>query len=174
MTDNPEQKKVSDPKEMYPRLRSMMLKGTRPRSIPEPEAPTEPWGVLMDWGVQNGSATVMSMADGSASVYFISGGGFIGGKEIMRVREAAQRVVQEARAVQLPEKPTISFPLPETHGMIFYFLSDAGVYMRSTSQHELNSASHPLKKLGDAMQSVITQFRIWQAETKSKAKQEPN
>ncbi len=123
----------------------------------------------MDWNVQNGTATVMSMSDGSASVYLSGGGGYIGGKGIIGVRVAAQKAVEEARAVRLPAQPTTSFPLPESHEVIFYLLTDGGVYTLRTNEQELKVAVHPLRKLVDAMQSVITQFRIWKAAAKSKA-----
>jgi hypothetical protein len=160
MADDPSPKKISDPREMYSALRAMMLKNARPKTISAPGSPKTPWGVLMDWGVRNGTATVMSMSDGSASVYLSSGGGFIGGQNIEPVRLAAQRAVAEAQSVQLPEQAVKDFPLPDTNGAIFYFLTDAGVFALRASVSELSSGSHPLRKLGDAMQAVITQFRL--------------
>ncbi len=115
----------------------------------------------MDWGVQNGTATVVAASDGSASVYFSSGGGYIGGKGQESIRAAAQKAVVISRTVQLPEQPTAIYPLPETHQVFFYFLTDAGVFMFKTSEQELNSPVHPLRKTGDAMQGVITEYRLW-------------
>jgi hypothetical protein len=37
--------------------------------------------VLMDWFVGKGTATVVAIVDGTASVYLSSGGGFIGGSQ---------------------------------------------------------------------------------------------
>ena len=167
MINDSQKKKVTDPKEMYSKLRGMMLATKRPRTIGAPSTPTEPWGVLMDWGVANGTATVMSMIDGSASVYVSSGGGYIGGQGIETVRAAAQRAVLEARSVQLPKQAASDFPLPPPHGVIFYLLSDAGVYALPASETELSAVGHPLRNLGDAMQSVITHFRQWKTRVKS-------
>jgi len=162
MTDTPQTKKISDPKEMYPRLRGNMLQGSRAKfTLPATSKPTEPWGVVMDWGLERGTATVMAMSDGSASIYLSSGGGFIGGKGIESVRLVAQKAVEVARLLELPEQSTTDFPLPGTHGVFFYLLTDAGVFMFRTSVQELNSPTHPLRKIGDAMQSVMTQFRLW-------------
>lgn len=160
-------KKITDPKEMYQGLRGLMLATKRPRTIGEPSKSAEPWGLLMDWGVGNGTATVMSMFDGSASVYLSSGGGYIGGQGIGPVRSAAQKAVAEARLVQMPEHATADFPLPAAHEVFFYFLTDAGVYVLRTNETELSAAAHPLKKLGDAMQAVIEQFRLWKGRTKN-------
>jgi hypothetical protein len=139
-----------------------MLQGPRSKfGLAAPSTPTEPWGVLMDWGVRNGTATVVASSDGSASVYFSSGGGYIGGKGQEPIRAAAQKAVEIARTVKLPERPTAIYPLPETHGVFFYFLTDAGVFIFRTSEQELNSPAHPLRKIGDAMQGVITEYRLW-------------
>jgi hypothetical protein len=160
--------RIKDPKEMYPRLRTLMLQGSRAKfSLIPTSKPTEPWGVVMDWGVKNATATVVAMSDGSASVYFSNGGGYIGGKGQEPIRMAAQRAVEAAQAVQLPAQTTTSYPLPEQHGVCFYLLTDAGVFMFRTTEQELNSPNHPLRKLGDAMQGVITEYRLRDQRRKS-------
>src|SRR5271170_470775 len=61
------------PKDVYVGLRNSMLQGSRSKfGLAPTSTPTEPWGVLMDWGVQKGIATVVASSDGSASVYFSS------------------------------------------------------------------------------------------------------
>jgi hypothetical protein len=157
-----EQKAPADPKNVYLGLRSTMLQATRSKlGLTATSRPNEPWGVLMDWGVQNGTATVVAASDGSASVYISSGGGYIGGKGQEPIRAAAQKAVEIARTVKLPEQPTPIYPLPETNKVFFYFLTDAGVFMFRTSEQELNSPVHPLRKIGDAMQGVMTEYRLW-------------
>jgi hypothetical protein len=152
----------ADPKDVYIGLRNTMLQGSRSKFGIAPTAtPMEPWGVLMDWGIQNGTATVVAASDGSASIYFSRGGGYIGGKGQEPIRAAGQKAVEIARAVRLPEQPTAAYPLPETHKVFFYFLTDAGVFMLRTSEQELKSPVHPLRDISDAMQGVITQYRIW-------------
>jgi hypothetical protein len=61
----------------------------------------------------------------------------------------------------LPVQPTTDFPVPETGGVFFYFLTDAGVFTFHTRASELSSSTQPLKRVGDAMQEVITQYRLW-------------
>jgi hypothetical protein len=150
------------PIDVYMGLRNTMLHGSRAKFGLAPGlGPNDPWGVLMDWGVNNGIATVVAASDGSASVYLSGGGGYIGGKGQEPVRLAAQKAVEIARTVQLPSQPTIDFPVPETGGVFFYFLTDAGVFMFRTSVQDLKSPTHPLRTIGDAMQGVITQYRLW-------------
>ncbi len=163
-----EEKRPSDPKEVYRGLRNLALQGSRSKlGLAVPSKPTEPWGVVMDWGMQRGIATVVAISDGTASVYLSSGGGFIGGQGQEPIRRAAQSAVGAAKAMQLPEQPATTFPLPEPHGVFFYLLTDVGVFMFRTSEQELNSPAHPLRKLGDAMQGVITQYRLWDESKKA-------
>jgi len=164
-------KESSDSKGVYIGLRNLMLQGSRAKfSLPATSKPTEPWGVVMDWGVHTGTATVVAMSDGSASVYLSSGGGFIGGKGQDSIRQAAQKAVDIARSVQLPPEPTTDYPLPEQHGVFFYFLTDAGVFALRTSEKDVQSPGHPLRQLGDGMQAVITEYRLWDSRKKSQAK----
>src|SRR6516225_870477 len=65
------------PEVVYQGLRNMVLCGTRERfGLAPTSSRTEPWGVVMDWGVPNGTATVMALSDGSASIYLSGGGGY--------------------------------------------------------------------------------------------------
>lgn len=161
----------SDPRHVYAGLRQLALTGSRSKlGLAPTSSRTEPWGVMMDWGMQKGTATVLAMSDGSASVYFSTGGGYIGGKGQEPIRIAAERAVDAAKLVQLPQSPTTTFPIPEQHGVFFYLLTDAGVFMFRTSEQELNSNEHPLRKLGDNMQGVITQYRLWDERRKSESK----
>jgi hypothetical protein len=167
--------KSTGPTEAYSRLRGMMLEGSRTKfSLTPTSKPTEPWGVVMDWGVKNGTTTVVAMSDGSASVYFSGGGGYLGGKGQEPIRIAAQKAVEAAISVPLPEQSTTVYPLPEGGGVFFYLLTDAGVFMFRTSEQELNPSGHTLRKLGDAMQGVITEYRLWDQRRKSESSKREN
>jgi len=123
----------------------------------------------MDWGVTEGTATVVAFSDGSASVYLSSGGGFIGGSSHESIRKAAQNMVTIAADFQPSAIATTTYPLPRHAQVIFYFLTDAGIFTANAPQEELSSHRHPLSKLGDAAQNVITQYRLikkWNEEVK--------
>src|SRR5512146_322436 len=86
------------PETVYPGLRNLVLCGTRERfGLEATSSPTEPWGVVMDWGVPGGTATVMALTDGSASIYLSSGGGYLGGQNQESVRTAALHAIEIAR-----------------------------------------------------------------------------
>jgi hypothetical protein len=147
----------------YLGLRNQMLQASRAKlGLPATSKPTEPWGVLMDWGVPKGTATVVAMSDGSASVYLSSGGGFLGGIGHENVRKAAQATVAAANEAQPQMHLTTTYPLPQRGEVIFYVLTDTGVFTASASEADLKSDHNPLSKLGNAAQDVITQYRLMQ------------
>jgi hypothetical protein len=149
----------ADP-QVYFGLRDLMLKGSREKfGIAAPSKPTEPWGVLMDWGIPAGSATVVALVDGSASVYLSSGGGFLGGGQSHEsIRGAAKQAVEAAKEVQPLMHPSADYPLPQRGQVTFYLLTDSGVFGAGASEDDLKSHRSPLYKLGDAAQKVITEY----------------
>ncbi len=149
---------------VYLGLRKQILEGSRAKfGLPPTTAPTEPWGAIMHWGVEGGTATVVALSDGNASVYFSSGGGSIGGQSHEAIRNAAKAMVAAAAQCHRQTSATSSFPLPGEGEIIFYLLTDAGVFTAGGSQDEFSSHRHALSKLGDAAQNVITQYRLIQA-----------
>jgi hypothetical protein len=149
----------------YLGLRDHALHFSREKvGIPAPANKGDVWGFLMDWGVDRGTATVVAMADGTASIYLSSGGGYLGGQGKEPVREAATRAVGIAAGCKPQAHPTSSYPLPERGQVYLYFLTDEGVFTASASQEELAQHRSPLSQLGDAAQEIITQFRKLQAD----------
>ncbi len=157
----PPQVSKASPEVVYQGLRNMVLCGTRERFGLAPTSNrTEPWGVVMDWGVPNGTATVMALSDGSASIYLSSGGGYLGGQKEESVRNAALQAVMTAAKFQPQMRPSADYVLPATGEVIFYALTDAGVFTTSAKEIEMRDPAHPLAGLGSAMQNVVTQYRI--------------
>jgi hypothetical protein len=147
--------------DVYDGLRAGILQGTRSSfNLSPTSAPVVPWGVVMDWGVTEGSATVVALSDGHASIYLSSGGGYLGGSQSHdSIRKAAQTAVTTAAEFQSLMKSTNAYPLPHRGEVIFYLLTDAGVFTASGLQQEMSSHRHKLSKLGDAMQLIITEYQ---------------
>jgi hypothetical protein len=116
----------------------------------------------MDWGFTEGDATLVAFSDGNDSVYLSSGGGFIGSALHDSIGKAAQRMVTIAAECQPQAHFTTTYPLPQHAQVIFYFLTDVGVFTIGASEQELSSHRRPLSKLGDGGQDIITQFRLIQ------------
>jgi hypothetical protein len=155
---------ASEAKNPYEGLRNQILHLKREKiGLAAPAKPTEPWAAVMDWGVTNGTATVVAISDGTASIYFSSGGGSIGGGQSHdSIRKAAQKMVSIAAELQPQMQATDTYPLPQRGQVTFYVLTDAGVCTANAPQEELSSHHNPLSKLGDAAQEIITQYRLIQ------------
>jgi hypothetical protein len=147
---------------IYSDLRGKALAGSRAAfGLAPSKSPTEPWGLLMETGfADGGSCTVVAIADGSASVYLSSGGGFIGGGTQETIRKAAQATVTMAARFQPQMKLTKSFPLPAGGQTTFYVLTDAGVFTASAPEDDLVEERHSLSSLFHAGQEVVTQYRL--------------
>ena len=151
------------PKDVYQGLRDSAFQNSRAKlGLSPASTPTQPWGVIMDWGVTEGTVTVVAFSDGNASVYLSSGGGFIGGASHESIRKAAQRMVAIAAECQPQTHATTTYPLPQRAQVIFYLLTDSGAFTANAPQEELSSHHHSLAKLGDAGQEIITQYRLIQ------------
>jgi hypothetical protein len=152
--------KKADPA-IYPEMRRLALHTSRESiGLPGTFAKNQPWGVLMETGYPEGSATLVAMADGSASIYLSSGGGTIGGIGHETIRNAAQQMVQLASRFQPQMKQVTDFPLPQKGETIFYIVTDAGVFTASAPENELGENRHPLSPLFHAGHAVITEFRL--------------
>ncbi|HYL15649.1 MAG TPA: hypothetical protein VEV41_21625 [Terriglobales bacterium] len=128
-----------------------------------PAKPTEPYAVLMDWGIDAGTATVAAFADGTASVYLSSGGGFLGGGQSHEsIRNAAKKTIEIAGELQPLMQPTTTYPLPQRGQVTFYVRTDAGVFTASASADDMRSHRSPFYKLGDSAQTIITEYRLMQ------------
>lgn len=116
--------------------------------------------VLMDWHVEKGTVTVVAAADGSASLYLSSGGGFIGGgQKIPAIREAALHAVALATGMQLYFERTETSPLPSLGDVTFYLTTSAGVHRAVAAEGKLRAGADPLAALGGAMQKIVTEYR---------------
>lgn len=142
-------------------LRSQAFSITRTEvGIPPLEKASTPWGVIMEMGYDGATVTLVAFAEGTASIYLSSGGGFIGGGEHQTIRNAAQAFVAAADEFKPQMIATTDFPEPRRGQTIFYLRTDDGVFTAAASEKELGERRHPLAPLFHAAQEVITQYRL--------------
>lgn len=165
-----QQLKAPEPKREnnYVELRAQALHGKcGTDDVAFPDSRAKPCAVVMDWAIGSGIATVVAVSDGTASVYLSSGGGSIGGSyAVPRIREAAIHAVSIAANFLDAMLPTSDFPLPEAGGVIFYVVTDCGVYMAKASVELLSTNRHPLSALGNDMQAIVTAYRVLETATR--------
>jgi hypothetical protein len=118
------------------------------------------YAVLMDWFVGRGTATIAAFADGTASVYLNSGGGFLGGAQrYPPLRETAIRAVQVAASLFSLFQPTKNTDLPAPGEVLFYLTTKTGISVARAKEEELRAGTDQLAALGNVMQMIITLYR---------------
>jgi hypothetical protein len=147
--------------EMYSALRHQALSTQRTEvgiPAPPPEAPA--WGILMETGYPQATATLLALSDGTTSLYLSSGGGVIGGHAHQSVRQANAALLETANQYYQHLRPRESFPVPATGHTLFYILTDSGVLSGGSREDDLGHGRHPLSPLFHAGHRVITQLRL--------------
>jgi hypothetical protein len=115
--------------------------------------------VVTDWGLSEGTTTIIAVADGSASVYRSNGASSIGGGQSHApVRDAALKTVQMADEVQPLMHPATDFPPAQRGEVSFYVVTDAGVYTATASGDDLASGGSPFSKLGDSAKAIVAAY----------------
>src|SRR5262249_207639 len=120
--------------------------------------PTEPWGVVVDLGRPTETSTIVAYSNGEASIYFSSGGAFIGGVSHQNIQIATKQVIAAAAACQPSSQLTSSYPLPFCGQLNFYFLTDSGVFMATATEHALNNPDNPFSTLHFAAMKLFIEY----------------
>jgi hypothetical protein len=126
---------------------------------PTPELPRV-WGVVMDTGYPNGTATVVALADGTTSLYTSTGGGIIGAGAHAGVAAATRALlgVVEAHLDKLPA--ATQDDLPPADWVVLRALAYGGQRAVLAEEDELGYDRHPLSPVFHAVHEVITQLRL--------------
>lgn len=141
---------------IYPKMRASELQ-SRPRNLSGDSVQV----VLMDCNVNNVTYSVMASADGSASIYLSSGGGFIGGgQRYPQLREAAQEAARLATNSISQFAATEATDLPPSGEVYFYIATGSGVRLAVAKEASLKSGTDPLLALGNTMQQIVTLYRL--------------
>jgi hypothetical protein len=150
-----------DPTPIYLQLRSRVL-SLIPEEVgiaPSSQAP-HVWGVIVEIGYEVGSATLVSLADGTTSLYYSTGGGMLGSGEYTPLAEASKALVTEAE-IHLPEIPSSTdSPLPEVGQIRFIILTFTGRFSIASPEKALTAGTHPLSPLFIRAQNTLTQLRL--------------
>jgi hypothetical protein len=117
------------------------------------------WGVLMELGFPGSFASLVALADGSASLYTSTGGGILGAGVHDTVKQAALALCDLAGAKgDLPQ--VTEFPSPEPGRVRFYILGSGGVRGAEAADADLKTGAHPLAALFGAGHALLTELRL--------------
>jgi hypothetical protein len=117
------------------------------------------WGALMEMGFPDGAATIVSLMDGTTSMYTSEGGGVIGGGEHEPVAQASKRFVADVEQRLANLVPDASDDLPGPDLVTFRALTYAGRRAATVPEEKLASGGHSLSPLFVAGHEVITALR---------------
>jgi len=149
-----------DPARASAELRSMILHldpaslGIKPSNI-TPNV----WGALMELWMNRAVVTIVSLADGTASMYFSSGGGILGSGESPAVADAGREFIRTAETVQSTIPKSIACPFPKPGCIRFHLLTFDGYRSTEVSIEDVER-NQPLSSLYATGQELITQIRI--------------
>jgi|RhiMetdeSRZDD1v2_1073273.scaffolds.fasta_scaffold07728_4 hypothetical protein len=117
------------------------------------------FGVVMDWPLDDNTATIVSAMDGSASLYTTTTLGILGGASHESVRVAARRFVMAAESLHDAAVPTASYPYPAKGKVRFYLRTFRDVRVIETDAASAYSTSGPYSGFFRAGQAVLTELR---------------
>ncbi len=117
------------------------------------------FGVVMDFPSDEDTATVVSMSDGTASLYTTAAFGIIGGGAHELVRAASQRFVKLAESFHDDSIPVKAWPYPANSQAFFYLLTYVGVRRISADLDQIYAFSSEHSPLFGAGQDVLTELR---------------
>jgi hypothetical protein len=150
-----------EPAPTYLHLRSRIL-DLNPHELglyPSDEVPRV-WGVLVEMGYEVGTATLVSLADGTTSLYYSTGGGMLGSGENEMLAESSRAFVAQAEDLIELMSPTDEYPLPEAGQVRFILLTFSGAFSQEVPEKSLHSGNHPLSPLFARAQQTLTQLRL--------------
>ena len=117
------------------------------------------WGVLMETGYPEATATLVVFADGTTSMYFSSGGGAIGAGEHAPVRAAAEQLLAIAESQVSRFTPASDTGLPAAGRVKFLVRAFQGTLGAEAGEAELGAGGHRLSDVFFAAHAVITAVR---------------
>lgn len=159
--DTSTQKNVDPNNNPYEDLRSMAFGATQAQiGVDIPSNETKIYGVIMDWDLGEGIATVVAFQSGDASVYLSSGGGVIGGSGHDNVKTAAIRFVNEAQNYLGNTKPTVTTPLPGKDMVNFYFLTNKGKYVGQEAMANFENSTSKWLELFNEANNLMSEIRM--------------
>lgn len=124
----------------------------------QPGSANQVWGVVTDIAMQSGSVCLVAFIDGSASLYYSTGGVIKGAVGEDNIMNAATDYAMLCQKFISNTKRTMDFPLPKPGEITFYMLTTNAVYSASAPKTELAGGSNILSPLFHAANNLIYEF----------------
>ena len=143
----------------YVDLRQMIL-NLKSESMPESERDGSIYAALVDMDMGKAVVSLVSVADGTTSLYFSSGGGQLGlGNAHEQVREATKDFLRDAERTLSGMASATDFSLPDNQRHVVYLLTDNGIFRQEIDVQKINSAPQTTQFLFSLYNNVISRIR---------------
>ena len=147
--------------EIYDDLRNQALHTSAAAlGLPPIDGKMSVYGVIMDMGLQRGTATLVGFSTGDGSLYLSSGGGIIGGGGHASVRQSARAWVESAEAHQGAFTLTTTFERPTNGQTRFFILTNHGTLTATELTEKLDRENPELSPVWKAGQKLLTDLRL--------------
>jgi hypothetical protein len=144
----------------YEGLRTQVLSLTlKQLGIESKDYKKQVYAILMETSYGDVSVSLLSVTDGTTSLYFSNGGGIIGAGEHAEVKKATLAFISKSEKYLKLAKLTKVFPLPKKGETKFYFMTKKGIYTYSALEDKLGNQKDKLSDLFYAGQNVISEVR---------------
>jgi hypothetical protein len=120
------------------------------------------WAALMELGMDRGTASLVTVADGTTSLYLSTGSGIIGGGQHQAVSRVAAAFLDAVEAHLELLRPMDAVPFPSSGAVRFNVLTYGSPRSAQAGESELAGGYHVLTPLFAAGHEVITQLRLLQ------------
>ena len=159
--DTTQLRKVNPKSNPYQDLRNLAFGATMEQiGVKFPANQTKIYGVIMDWDLGEGTATLVAFLSGDASLYFSSGGGVIGGSGHDNVKKAAAAFISKAEKYLSKTVKTDSTTLTGKDGVKFYFLTNKGKFVGQEEMKNFDNSSSQWLDLFEEGNKLITEIRM--------------
>ncbi len=156
-----------EPSPTYLQLRSLLFSlNPADAGLTPSDAAPHVWGVMMETGYAVGFATLVSLADGTTSLYYSTGGGMLGSADYTPVADASKAFVTQAENHLQHMSSSDELSLPDVGQVRFIFLTYTGIYTTEESEETLASGNHPLSRLYKLGRETMAQLRILAEKTR--------
>lgn len=107
----------------------------------------EVWGLLMETAYPDAVVTLVTVADGTVSLYYSNGGATLGLGAFPSVRRTSEALLEAAPEFLSECQPTTEHPLPAGGNTRFHLLTFDGVFAAEAPEEDLGYNRHPLSPL---------------------------
>jgi hypothetical protein len=121
------------------------------------------WGVVMDWSLDDAVATIVSLADGTTSMYLSTGGGSLGAGEHPAAAAASLSAVRLAETMLDDFPGATGSPLPPRGRTALTLLTFSGLRRFEDDNAAFENDASRVSPVANAMQNVIHEIQVAEA-----------